>query len=378
MNHVWIRFVLGGFLLWAPLLWPVVPANQIRVGLSGFPLSTLFYLGFDDYSEAVTSLVLEPLIRLNLDTLKPVPALASHFSVNPLQTRFTFDLDPRATFSDGSTVTAEDVVFTWELLHKTGRQVSAYSAQFEGLTQCLQESPRRVVFTSKAPFTHGLPVFSQLFILPKKHFSQGNFLKDFNETFMGSGPYLFKEVKWGKFISLIKNKSYWARTDSNKEDKYSFEQVEFHIQSDPSALLGMLLKHEIDYLYFLSAKSWAKDTSSSLFQNQQIKKLEVINDIPFALSGIAWNLRKPLFQDVRVRQALALLFHRERLIKDFFFDQYRLSTGIANFTSPYHHPKNKPVLYQPEKAAALLKEAGWILSPKKMLEKKGNASSLKS
>ncbi len=347
--------------------------NEIRVGLAGFPQSTLYYLGFDDYSEAVSSLVLEPLVRLNLDTLNPEPALASHFSQNESLTRFVFEINPKARFSDGSPVTAQDVQFTWELLQRTGRQVTAYLAQFAEIQKCKVESPQRVVFISDKPLLAGLSAFSQLFILPQKTFSKGDFLKDFNETFMGSGPYLFKQVQWGKSISLEKNKTYWAQAESASSRKYFFDRIDFLIHSDPPSLLRLLLKHEIDYLYFLSARSWAKDTQTELFTSQKIKKLEVKNDIPFAMAGIAWNLRKPLFQDVRVREALSLLFNRQRLIQEFFFDQYRPSTGIANSLSPYHHPKNTPVPFHPERALEILKKAGWSLSAHKTLTKNGQS-----
>jgi ABC-type transport system substrate-binding protein len=70
--------------------------SRIRVGFAGYPISNLYYLGFDDYSEAITSLVLEPLVHLNLDTLEPEPSLANSFSANRDHTRFEFTLDPRA------------------------------------------------------------------------------------------------------------------------------------------------------------------------------------------------------------------------------------------------------------------------------------------
>jgi microcin C transport system substrate-binding protein len=348
--------------------------SRIRVGFAGYPISNLYYLGFDDYSEAVTSLVLEPLVRLNLDSLEPEPSLANWFSVNRDHTRFEFTLDPKAKFSDDSPVTSEDVLFTWNILKSSANQVQAYASLFMDLTDC-QISQGKIIFSSKRPVPLGMTLFSQFYVLSKKHFSAGTFTKDFNERFIGSGPYVFDSVKWGHSISLNKNPRYWGHHSPLNNRKYLLNRIEFHTQSDPSLLFQMLIKHEIDYLYFLSAKSWAADTHHPLFQKGTIRKLEVANRLSYGMAGIAWNMRKPLFQDRRVRKALALLFNRKRLIHDFFYDQYQPTTGIAYFGSEYHHPDNHPLPYDPPQALKLLTEAGWTLNSQKVLEHNGQTFS---
>ena len=342
----------------------------MRVGIAGYPTSNLYYLGFDDYSEAVTSLVLEPLVRLNLDTLETESGLAEDFSENTEHTRFEFKLNSKAKFSDDSPVTSEDVMFTWSLLKSSTSQVQAYASIFNDLIDC-QFHRGKMVFSSKKPVPLGLTLFSHFYVLSKKHFVKGSFEKDYNETFIGSGPYLFDSVKWGHSISLKKNPNYWGQHSPLNKGKYLINRIEFHAQSDPSLLFQMLTRHEIDYLFFLSAKSWAIETHHPLFERGSIKKLEVTNHLPFAMAGIAWNLRKPLFQDQRVRKALALLFNRKRLIHDFFYDQYQPATGIAYFGSEYHHPDNQPLPFDPEQAQKLLKEAGWALNKKHVLERQG-------
>lgn len=344
--------------------------NTIRVGFAGFPVSNLFYVGFDDYSEAVTSLVLEPLIRLNLDTLAAEPALANHFLQNPAHNRFEFELNPKARFSDGTFVTIDDVEYTWKILQSPPPQLLAYASQFRNLVR-FERAGSKFVFHSNSPIPLGLVLFSKLYILPKKHFSSGSFPKDFTETFIGSGPYVFESVKWGHSITLKRNPQYWEQEKAKHRGRYLFDRIEFHTQTDPTLLAQMLLKHQIDYLYFLSAKSWATVTEHPLFKEGAIRKLEVKNKIPFGMAGIAWNLRKPLFQDRRVRKALALLFDRKRLIHNFFYDQYQLSSGIAYFGSEFHHPENHPLPFDPAQASKLLSEAGWTLNTKKFLEQKG-------
>ncbi|NBX75803.1 MAG: hypothetical protein EBQ92_04550 [Proteobacteria bacterium] len=364
-----LLFLLLGFIL-VSVCGASPSGNQMRVGFAGYPTSNLYYLGFDDYSEAVTSLVLEPLVRLNSDTLAPEPGLAETFSANRENTRFEFKLDSKAKFSDDSAVTPEDVLFTWSILKSSVPNIQAYASLFIDFGDC-QVSKDKIIFNSKKPIPLGATLFSQFYVLSKKHFSHGTFTKDFNERFIGSGPYVFDQVKWGHSISLNKNPRYWGRDLPTNKGKYFLNRIEFHTQSDPSLLFQMLIKHEIDYLYFLSAKSWAIDTLHPLFQNGSIQKLEVRNQIPFGMAGIAWNLRKPLFQDKRVRKALALLFDRKRLIRDFFYEQYQPTTGVAAYGSEYHHPNNRPVAFDPVQAGTLLKEAGWVLNSKKVLERNG-------
>jgi len=345
--------------------------NTLRIGLSGYPASNLFPLGYDEYSEAVSSLVLEPLIRLNLDDLHPESGLAT-LKISPRSwTRFEFEINPLAKFSDGHPVTAHDVCFTFDLLQKPHAKVLAYASIFKPFIQCEIKSTLTVVFHSKKPLFTAPQLISQLYILPKHFFSKKEFAKDFNDTYLGSGPYQFESVRWGHSIKLKKNPAYWANSLPQNKNKYQLEKVEFHIQSDPNALMQMLMDHQIDYLYFLSAKSWAKTDELPLFTSKKILKLEITNKIPFAQAGIAWNLRKPLFQEKAIRKALALLFNRKRLIRDFFFNQYELATGIAPASSEYHHPNNLPLLYDPAEAYKLLDQAGWTLSKSGLREKNG-------
>lgn len=143
--------------------------SRIRVGFAGYPISNLYYLGFDDYSEAVTSLVLEPLVRLNLDSLEPEPSLANWFSVNRDHTQFEFTLDPKAKFSDDSPVTSEDVLFTWNILKSSANQVQAYASLFMDLTDC-QISQGKIIFSSKRPVPLGMTLFPSFMFFQKNIF----------------------------------------------------------------------------------------------------------------------------------------------------------------------------------------------------------------
>ena len=351
----------------APIREPA--SNRIRVGMLGFPLSNLFFLGFDEYSEAVSYLVLEPLVRLSLTNLEPEPALAQSFAKNALHTEFDFELDPHAHFSDGTPVTAEDVLFTWDSIHKPENRTQAFASLFSSIRSCQVISAHKVRFFADKPVADGFALFESFLILPKRHFSNKVFHRDFNESYIGSGPYIFDKVEWGKSISLKANPNYWARKRADKQSRFLIQRVEFQIQTEPALLNEMLLKDEIDYLYYLSAKSWAKDTIGPLFSEHQINKMEVKNQNPFAVAGIAWNMRKPLFSDPKVRKALGLLFDRQRLIKDLFYDQYQLSAGIAPIRSEYHHPDNNPLHYDPQAAVQLLFQAGWKKNSHGVLEK---------
>lgn len=361
------------FYFWiaAPLRGASSPAlpNTLRIGLAGYPSSNLFPLGYDEYSEAITSLVLEPLIRLDLDNLKPEPGLGQLKSINKSATRFKIEINPLAKFSDGKPVTAEDVCFTFNLIRSPHARVMAYGSLFKAFTDCKVNSSHQVTFQSQSSLWTGPQLLAQLYIFPQHVFSKRNFVKDFNQSYLGSGPYIFESVRPGHSVILKKNPTYWASALAQSKGKYQLEHIEFHTQSEPSALLKMLVQHQIDYLYFLSAKSWIKDTDQALFKNGKIVKLAIKNKIPFAQAGIAWNLRKPLFQDIRVRKALALLFNREKLIKDFFYQQYELATGVAPSLSEFHHPSNRPILYNPTQASKILKKAGWTLNSRGLLEK---------
>lgn len=357
----------------APVGNPNAPkGGSITIGYPDYPKSLLMYLAFEELAEGINLLVLESLIEVHPETYEHIPGLAKSWEISGDKTTYTFKLDERARFSDGKPVTAEDVKFTWDTLMNPKNKTAPFQAYYSSFESCEVVDPMTVRFKAKRCHFKNLEKLGGLAVLPKHVYSKGNFNKDFNNKLVGSGPYTLHKIERGQRIVLKRNPGYWGATLPQNVGKYNFDEVVFKSVSDYNVQFEVFKRGDIDYFYFLVAKMWAEDTKGPLFDNNYIVKIKGQNKEPYGTQGIAWNLRKPLFQDKRVRLALSHLQNREKWIKELFFGQYILSTGVVPPTSEYHHPDNRPIPYDPKRAKALLAEAGWTkVGPDGVLVKDG-------
>ncbi len=178
-------------------------------------------------------------------------------------------------------------------------------------------------------------------------------------------------MKPGESIRLKRSATYWGLNLPENIGRYNFDRITYRTVPDQNMEFEVFKKGEIDYFYFLMAKMWEQETDSVAFRHHYIQKLKATNLLPYATQGIAWNLRRPLFQDRDTRVALSLLMNRKKLISDLFFNNYVPSSGIVPVTSEYHSPLNSPLPYDPARAKALLQAAGWLPGGDGLLVKNG-------
>jgi len=335
--------------------------GSLVIGTSAYPKSLFFYLAHDIPSFQINGLILEPLIDMDLKTYEIVPALASSWAVSKDKKLFTFNLNKAAKFSDGKPVTAHDVKFTWDALLDTKNQTQPFQSQLSSFESCTVIDTHTVQFKAKTLHFKNLEKFAlvPLLILPKHFFSEGNFNKAFNNKLLGSGPYTLDEVKQGEKVSLKRNPNYWGANLPQNVGRFNFDKIVYKTIGDLNVQLEILKKGDIDFSLIMMAKMWETEMNDAVFEKKYIQKTRVETKQPSGLSGVTWNLRKPLFHDKRVRLALAHLMNREKWMKELFYNSYKISSGVIGLTSEYHSPNVTGVPYDPKRAKALLKEAGW-------------------
>jgi microcin C transport system substrate-binding protein len=344
----------------APLGNPNAPkGGTFNVGFPGYPKSLLFYLSFEELAAGVDSLIFESLLDMDPETYEFVPLLASEWKISADQKLFTFKINPKAKFSDGVAVTAKDVKFTWDTLLNPKNKTAPFQAYLNSFESCTAVDDHTVEIKAKNIHFKNLEKIAGLMILPEHFFSKGDFNKAFNSKVLGSGPYLLESVKQGERIFLKRDSNYWGKDLTQNIGRYNFDRIVFKSVSDYEVQFELFKRGDIDYFYFLSAKMWSTETDGRQFQKNWIRKLKADNQQAFATQGMVWNLRKPLFKDIKVRTALSHLMNREKWIKDLFYNNYVASAGVVGMNSEYHSSKIKPLAYDPQKARALLKEAGW-------------------
>ncbi len=357
----------------APIGNPNAPkGGTFTVGFPGYPKDILFYLGFDEFSSGINSVTFDSLLDQDPNSYDFIPLLAESWTISPDKKIFTFKLNKEAKFSDGKPVTAEDVKFTWDVIMKS-KKTGPMQSVLSSFQSCEVVEPLTVKFTAKTVHFKNLEKVAGLLILPKHFYSTGDFDKAFHSKLLGSGPYVLESLKTNERIILRRNEKYWAANLYQNIGRYNFDRIIYRSVPDYTVQHEMFKKGELDYFYFLSSKMWATETLEGPYAKGYITKVKAENLAPFGTQGIVWNLRRPLFQDRRVRIALTHLMNRDQWIKELFYNNYISATGPVAVNSEFHSPKNKPIPFDPKAAQKLLKEAGWAPGSDGILKKDGKS-----
>lgn len=307
-----------------------------------------------------------------------------------------FNLRPQARWHDGKPVTAEDVVWTFKTLMTDGSPF--YKAYYSNVKDAAAESPTRVKFTFDMAGNRELPlIVGQLPVLPK-HFWEGRkFSETTLEPTLGSGPYRIKSVDPGRSIVYERVKDWWGADMPINKGRYNFDTIRYDYYLDASVALQALLAGEYDFRQENIAKEWATAYDSPAVREGKLIKEERQHDIPAGMQAFAFNTRREMFRDPRVRQALAYAFDFDWSNKQFAYGAYRRTRSYFEnsemasydalpqgeeleilekyrgkipdevFTKIYEPPKTAGdgnIRANLREAIRLLEEAGWKLNDK--------------
>ena len=258
--------------------------------------------------------------------------LAEDVAVAPDGLSATFKLRNNARFHNGDPVLAQDVKHSYDTL--IGPHTSpAYKTLLIDVAGVDVVDARTVRYRFKRPNRElpltvgGLPVFS-------RKWGQG---KPFNEVVMeppiGSGPYKIGPVKFGKDITFVRDPDYWARDLNVRRGTANFDRINVKIYKDNTARLEALKAGEFDLMAFYSAGDWARRVNGKRFDTGELVKGEFQHKLPTGFQSYVLNTRRPLLQDVRVRQALGLAVDYEWMNRQMFYNSYQRVRGLFGNTS---------------------------------------------
>jgi microcin C transport system substrate-binding protein len=312
----------------------------------------------------IRGMMYESLLGLHPTTLDYIPVLATHWQVSADKMTYRFRLDPNARFSDGEPVVADDVVATWDFMMDKTLQDPSNQLVFGKFERPVAESKYIVSVHSKQLNWRNFLYFSGMLILPSHALKQVNgaaYLKDYNFKFLpGTGGYVVNDadVVKGKSVAIRRRKDYWADNQRRNIGLGNFDEVREIVVRDQNLAFEMFKKGDIDFYYASISRQWVQELNFDKVQQGLILKRKVFNDNPSGTSGLAFNTRKPPFDDIRVRQALAFLQNRQLFIEKLFFNEYvPLHSYFAG--GIYENPNNPKDPYDPQKAISLLADAGW-------------------
>jgi microcin C transport system substrate-binding protein len=232
-----------------------------------------------------------------------------------------FNLRPEARWHDGRPITAVDVVFSFDLLKSKG--APQYRFYYASVDTAVAEGDRRVKFTFKEAGNRELPlIVGEMPILPKHYWQDRDFERTTLEPPLGSGPYRVEAFEAGRFVEVRRVADYWGRDLPVNVGQHNFERIRYEYFRDDGVIRQALKAGVIDFRAENQAKAWALDYDVPAVAEGFLIKEEIPHGRPTGMQAFVLNTRRPLFQDPRVRRALAYAFDFEWTNRTLFFGQY--------------------------------------------------------
>ena len=334
----------GGTFVWGGLSYP----KSLNYPISGDAVSKMLY-----------ELVVENLCQANLESGEYVPLLAESWQVSADQKVFTFHLNKKARFSDGTKVTTKDVKAFWDIVQDKSNLVGPVRASLDRFSKLeIIDNYTFKLYAKEARFSNFDSICQYFSVTSHKFYLGKNFNKAFNNKLFGSGPYRLKSVNKGKKVVLVRNKNYWGKDLPQNIGRFNFDTFVYRVVNDLTVRFEVFKKGNIDMISFNVAKRWKTETNSEKFKKNWIIAQRVDNKEPRGFSGVIINTRRQPLDNLLVRKALAHTYNRKKFIKDLFYDSYqRHNSYFPN--SIFANPNNKMIDFDIKKARKFLREAGY-------------------
>jgi peptide/nickel transport system substrate-binding protein len=300
----------GGRLVWGlsgtfdslnPLIVKGLAIQQIR----GFVVESLMARGYD-----------EPFTLYGL--------LAKSIETDDARSYVTFHLDPKACFSDGRPVLAEDVLFSWTLLRDHGRP--NHRQYYAKVTKADALDPLTVRFDLSGANDRELPLILGLMPILPRHATD---VATFEETTMsgpvGSGPYRVTAVKPGASVTLTRNPDYWGRDLPVNRGTWNFDEIRLDFYREANGQFEAFKRGLYDFRVETEPLRWHEEYDFPAARKGEVIRDTIKTGVPQPSEFLVFNTRRPVFSDIKVRQALTLLFDFEWINRNYFFGLYARS-----------------------------------------------------
>lgn len=328
--------------------------GTLIVGASSDPSTLNLAITYNIIDTLAVSSVFNLLTKSDYE-LNPRPDLAESWRISEDGLSYTFNLLRNAAWHDGRPFTSADVRFTFsEVLRKHHPRGSVVLKVIDSIET---PDPYSVIFKLKHPYDPLMKfIGNEAFILPKHLYENTDILKNpYNLKPVGTGPFLFKEWKKGSHLSLERNPSYF------KKGKPYLDRIVVKIVPDASSRMIAFEAGEIDYLYYVNLPA----SEVSRFKNRPgFVVTSKGHEVGPSIMLMAFNLRKPPFHHLKVREAIAYAIDKEYIEAKADYGLGKVAIGpIASATRWAFNPNVPRYDFNPQKAEQLLDEAGYPRGP---------------
>jgi peptide/nickel transport system substrate-binding protein len=234
----------------------------------------------------------------------------------------TFTLDPAARFSDGKPVTPDDVIFSWQILRDKGRP--NHRTYYAKVAKAEAVGERAVRFDLAGSNDRELPLILGLMPVLAKHAVRPETFEETSfEAPLGSGPYVVAAVDPGKSVTFKRNPAYWGRDLAISRGFWNFDEIRFDYYRDANSHLEAFKRGLYDFRNEHDPTRWQTGYDFPALRDGRVLKEELPTGVPKASTYYVFNTRRAIFSDIRVREAISLLFDFEWINHSYFFDLYR-------------------------------------------------------
>jgi microcin C transport system substrate-binding protein len=328
----------------------------------------------------------------------------------------TFKLREGAKWHDGQPITAEDVIYSMEIAKgkdpNTGLPHNpALSQYYHNVVKGEKSGEREVTFTFDMTGNRELPVIvGELAVFPKHYWTGADangkprdITKTTLEPPLGSGPYKIAAIRPGEWIAYERVPDYWGKDLPLRRGQNNFDRIEFQYYGDQTVAQEAFKAGQYDFKVENSSKNWATQYDFPAIKDGRVIKKDIVLERPKPMQGFVFNLRRPKFQDFRVRRAFNLAYDFEWANQNLYYGLYArpssyfqgqelAATGLPSteelalleplrdkvppevFSQEYKNPvNNTPNDFRNHlrEAARLLKEAGYTVADNQLRNSSG-------
>ena len=253
--------------------------------------------------------------------------LAKTVETDDARSYVTFRLDPKARFSDGQPVLAEDVLFSWALLRDKGRP--NHRQYYSKVVKAEALDPRTVRFDLEGANDRELPLILGLMpVLPKHAIDVATFEETSMSPPIGSGPYRVGAVKPGASVTLTRNPDYWGRDLPVNRGLWNFDEIRLDFYREANGQFEAFKRGLYDFRVENEPLRWHDGYDFAAARDGEVIRDTIKTGMPQPSEFLVFNTRRPVFSDIRVRQALTLLFDFEWINRNYFFGLYGRSASF--------------------------------------------------
>ncbi len=341
--------------------------GTFRTYLTGFPL-TLRHFGPDANSGSYTSIKRSMdlgLIDIHPNTLKFIPSLATHWAFGADGKTVYYKLDPRARWSDGEPVTADDYVFAREM-RLSDYLVDPYGKNFftEQIVNVVKHDDYTISVVGAAPKPPDEMLYEYGLQPQPRHFHKldENWVKNYDWVpEPTTGAYHTGRLEKGRFIELERTANWWGNDLKYNQHRFNFDTIRVEVIRDDDVAFQYFLRGEIDAYTLTTPSRWHENAVGEPFDKGYIHKIEFYNDVPRESRGMWLNMDVPLLSDKNVRYGIAHAMNWDTVLHTVLRDDYTRLTGpFEGYYWGYSNTAIKPRGFDLALADKYFKAAGWM------------------